>query len=504
MIQTSMNSSKSKSPSGDLTAPLVHIFNLNLQYQHKVVLNDLSWTINRGENWLLRGHSGSGKTSLAKVIAGLQNAAGDVQFNFNAEVGLPPRALYVESWYQFKNVEGVANFYYQQRYTSLQAKETLTVNAELAAYGKEFSLDFGIAEELLGELNFATFKNSQLLELSSGEHKKLQLVKALWLKPQLLIIDQPYTGLDALSRKKLSILLDEVSAEGVQLILICNDPELPACINRFAEIRDGQLVEVFSREMISALPQDTSGELPDFLKESPVYNSETIAKLIDVSVSYGEKQVLKKINWEVKAGEKWLLQGHNGSGKSTLLSLINGDHPQSYANHFYLFGRKRGTGESIWDIKQHTGIISPEFHWYFDSSSTVWQSIASGLYDSVGLYRQLPFSKKIKVDELIEFFGLTEDKDNLLRTLPLGKQRLVLLARTVIKNPQLLILDEPCQGLDRLQTQYFNQFVDKLCSNGMTLIYVGHFESALPSCLEKRIVLEEGEVKAVETILETV
>jgi len=498
-----MNSSKSKSSSEDLKA-LVSVCNLNLQYQHKVVLNGLNWTINHGENWLLSGISGSGKTSLAKIIAGLEKAVGDVRFNFNAERGLPPRALYVESWYQFKNIEGVANFYYQQRYTSLQAKETLTVNAELASYGKEQNLDFSVAEKLLKELNFVAFKNSQLLELSSGEHKKLQLVKALWLKPQLLIIDQPYTGLDALSRKKLSILLDEVSAEGVQLILICNDPELPACINRFAEIRDGQLVEVFSREMVSALPEDTSGELPEFLKESPVYASETIAKLIDVSVSYGEKQVLKKINWEVKAGEKWLLQGPNGSGKSTLLSLINGDHPQSYANHFYLFGRRRGTGESIWDIKQHTGIISPEFHWYFDSSSTVWQSIASGLYDSIGLYRQLPFSKKIKVDELIEFFGLTEDKDSLLKTLPLGKQRLVLLARTVIKNPQLLILDEPCQGLDRLQTQYFNQFVDKLCSNGMTLIYVGHFESALPSCLEKRIILEEGEVKAVETILETV
>jgi molybdate transport system ATP-binding protein len=149
------------------------------------------------------------------------------------------------------------------------------------------------------------------------------------------------------------------------------------------------------------------------------------------------------------------------------------------------------------------GIISPEFHWYFDSSSTVWQSIASGFYDSVGLFKQLPYAKSIKVDELIEFFGLTENKNDLLRTLPLGKQRLVLLARTIIKNPELLILDEPCQGLDHQQTQYFNQLVDELSSNGMTLIYVGHFESALPACLEKRIVLEKGEVKAAEPILES-
>ncbi|MFD2161056.1 ATP-binding cassette domain-containing protein [Paradesertivirga mongoliensis] len=502
MTHSNMNNSKPKSLSGDL-GPIVHVSNLNLQYQYKLVLKNLNWTINRGENWLLGGISGSGKSSLAKVIAGLQNAVGEVEFNFNIDSALPAKVLFVESWYQFKNVEGVANFYYQQRYTSLQAKETLTVGAELISYSKENNLEFAEVEKLLKALNFSSLRNSQLLELSSGEHKKLQLIKALWLKPQLLIIDQPYTGLDKDSRKTLNSLLDEICADGVQLILICNDTELPASINCFAEIREGQLVQVESREMISTAPERTSRELPDFLKQSPVYSSENIVKMIDVSISYGEKMVLRNINWEVKAGEKWLLQGPNGSGKSTLLSLVNGDHPQSYANNFYLFGNKRGSGESIWDIKQHTGIISPEFHWYFDASSTVWQSVASGLFDSVGLFRQLPFSQKAKVDELIEFFDLTENKDDLLSSLPLGKQRLVLLARTIIKNPELLILDEPCQGLDQQQTQYFNQLVDELCNNGMTLIYVGHFESALPSCLEKRIVLENGEVKAIESIAES-
>lgn len=488
-----------------MSQPVVHIQNLNLQYQSKLILKDLNWLISRGENWLLSGISGSGKTSLAKIITGLQSAVGEVRINFSPETRLPAKALYVESWYQFKNLEGVANFYYQQRYTSQQAKETLTVKAELALYGKENNLEFNNVENLLNALGFSDLKNSQLIELSSGEHKKLQLVKALWLKPQLLVIDQPYTGLDAASRGNLNNLLDEVSADGVQLILICNDADiaLPGSINRFAEIKDGRLECYSSREMISALPERPLRKLPDFLKKTPDYSSENIAKLVNVSISYGEKQVLKNINWKIKAGEKWLLQGPNGSGKSTLLSLLNGDHPQAYANTLYLFGNKRGSGESVWDIKQHIGLISPEFHWYFDPSSTVWQSIASGFYDSVGLFQQLPYSKSVQVDELVEFFGLTENKNDLLRTLPLGKQRLVLLARTIIKNPELLILDEPCQGLDQQQTQYFNHLVDELCSNGMTLIYVGHFESALPACLEKRLLLEKGEVKAIEHISES-
>jgi molybdate transport system ATP-binding protein len=177
-----------------------------------------------------------------------------------------------------------------------------------------------------------------------------------------------------------------------------------------------------------------------------------------------------------------------------LLSLINGDHPQAYANNIYLFGNKRGTGESIWDIKKHIGLISPEFHWYFDSSATVWESIASGLNDTVGLFTTLVDGKKVIVDELVKYFDLEEVKDELLNLLPLGKQRLALLARTIIKNPELLVLDEPCQGLDRQQTKHFNELVDELCSNGMTLIYVAHTEAQLPQSITHRIVLQQGEV----------
>jgi len=480
--------------------PFVYIQDLNLSYRNKAVLKDLYWEINIGTNWVLWGESGSGKTTLAKAIAGQSPAQGSIEIDFDALSKLPAEVLFVESWYQFKNLEGVANFYYQQRYTSQQAKDTLTVHAELVHYGKEKGLHFDQVEPILEALNFSTFASSQLIELSSGEHKKLQLVKALWLKPQLLIIDQPYTGLDAASRKNLNNLLDKIAGEGVQLILICNDQELPTCIHHFAAIKDGQIVTAETRGNTPVSFEMHNREIPDFLKESPVYASENIVKMVDVNISYGEKQVLKNINWEVKAGEKWLLQGHNGSGKSTLLSLVNGDHPQSYANELYLFGNRRGSGESIWDIKQHIGLISPEFHWYFDATATVWQSIASGFYDTVGLFQQLPYTKSSQVDELVEYFGLTESKNELLTSLPLGKQRLVLLARTIIKNPELLILDEPCQGLDLQQTQRFNQLVDELCSNGMTVIYVGHFESQLPTCLEKRILLEKGEVKVVESL----
>lgn len=486
-----------------MSNPVVHIANLNLKYHYKVVLEDLNWVINRKENWLLRGISGSGKTSLAKAIAGLIKFQGGIEVNFDAASTLPAVVHYVANWYQFKDLEGQSNFYYQQRYNKQATETTATVRAELKSYGEKNGLEFNRAEKLLAALGFSDLIDSTLIQLSSGEHKKLQLVEALWFRPQLLIIDQPYNGLDKLSRQNLNELFEEISAAGTQLILISNDQELPPCIGRFAQIKAGKLTEISANEYPLEV-EEVSKPIPEFLTEAPVSSAEYMIKMIDVNISYGDKQVLKNIGWEVKAGEKWLLQGHNGSGKSTLLSLITGDHPQAYANNFQLFGNQRGSGESIWDIKKRIGLISPELHWYFDPLATVKQSILSGFFDSSGLFAEPDYTKKTQADELISYFGLGEYQHMLLNQLPLGKQRLAFLARTIIKNPELLILDEPCQGLDQQQTQHFNRLVDELCKNGTTLIYVGHFESQLPACIEKRILLENGEVKSVGNILESV
>lgn len=487
-----------------MSQPVVRITNLNLKYQQKPVLQGLNWTINYKENWLLCGESGSGKTSLAKAISGLAHSYGNIETTFNPDSSLPALVYYVANWFQFKDLEGQSNFYYQQRYNKQSAETTASVKAELESFGKKHGLQFSGLDRILAALGFSELKEATLIQLSSGEHKKLQLVKALWLKPQLLILDLPYNGLDVLSRRNLNALLEEITEAGTQLILISNETELPSCIDRFATIKDGKLVEVSADERTWNEAKTINKPVPAFLTEAVAARpSREIIKMIDVNISYGEKKVLKNINWEVKAGEKWVLHGHNGSGKSTLLSLICGDHPQAYANNFHLFGNKRGSGESIWEIKERIGLISPELHWYFDPSATVWQSIVSGFYDSSGLFCDPGYSKKAQTDELISYFGLEEYKNTLMNELPLGKQRLALLARTIVKNPEILILDEPCQGLDQQQTQHFNRLVDDLCKNGTTLIYVGHFESQIPGCIEKRILLENGEVKSIETDIYT-
>lgn len=466
---------------------VINIKNLSIQYGNKSVLQNISFTANPGEHWAIRGESGSGKTTFGKAIAGHIKNTGDLEINFDPKSPLPQKVLLVENWYRFTNLEGDRNFYYQQRYNHQQRRDTVTIQRELEIFGNENGLDKNVLTHLITTFNYNAVLEEQLFEISSGEHKKLQLIKALWLSPQLLIIDQPYTGLDKQSRAHLNRLLNNYQGT---LILLSNDEELPECIKRFAIIKNGKLTETDSPEVSHATT--ALKPLPSFLKEPPKYTSQSIISMKDIHVRYDEKQVLSRIDWEVNAGERWLLQGPNGSGKSTLLSLITADHPQAYANNIKLFGVQRGGGESIWDIKKRIGLISPEFHWYFDANATVSQSLASGFFDSNGQYQKLRYSQKQQLDELLHFLGLHDVKDELLATLPLGKQRLALLGRTIIKNPQLLVLDEPCQGLDNQQTQYFNNLVDEISKNGVTIIYVGHFETQLPKCLDKKLVLDGG------------
>ena len=487
---------------GEMGEDFVRIDSLSVQYGNKTVLKDLSWTYARGQHWVLGGQSGTGKSTLAKAIAGLIKQSGHVQVDFEENNSAKPTALYVPNWYEFTNLEGDRNFYYQQRYNRHQGQDTLTVGAELQHYATKENFDFEQAETIVEALGFSKQLDSQLIELSSGEHKKLQLVKALWHRSQLLLLDEPYTGLDTASRKALNRLLDQLASEGTHLILITNDHQLPQAINHFAEVRDGQLVEVSGITDFKLDQQREAKALPAFLRKKPPLFQDPVINLNNVTVRYGDKVVLDQVSWEVNTGEKWLLQGPNGSGKSTLLSLINGDHPQAYGHDITLFGNKRGSGESIWEIKEKIGMISPEMHWYFDQNATVWHTVASGFYDSIGWFIDVKFEEKQKLQEILDFFDLTAVKDELLTSLPLGKQRLALLARTIVKNPPLLVLDEPCQGLDSQQTQYFNDVVDELSHYGKTLIYVGHYASQLPSCIEHRIVLEQGKVILNENLLE--
>jgi len=207
----------------------------------------------------------------------------------------------------------------------------------------------------------------------------------------------------------------------------------------------------------------------------------------------GARLVLEHLTWTVRAGERWALTGHNGSGKSTLLSLLTGDNLQAYSNDVRIFGKQRGSGESIWDIRARIGWLSPELQWHYPGATPAAQIIASGLFDTIGLQRPLNTRQRAQVTVWLERFDLSPQAP--LASLGAGEQRMVLLARALIKSPDLILLDEPCQGLDAPHRDAFHRALAKaLQGHPCALVYITHHTEDLPPVVDRCLRLERGRV----------
>jgi molybdate transport system ATP-binding protein len=211
--------------------------------------------------------------------------------------------------------------------------------------------------------------------------------------------------------------------------------------------------------------------------------------LRDGVVQYNDKPILHNLSWQVDHGQHWQITGQNGAGKSTLLSLITGDHAQGYSNDLTLFGRRRGSGETIWDIKRHIGYVSSSLHLDYRVSSSVRNVITSGFFDSIGIYQAVSDRQRFLTSQWLELLGLGGDAgETPFHSLSWGQQRLALIARALVKHPALLILDEPLQGLDPINRQLVRRFVDILIGEGETqLLFVSHHAEDAPQCITHRL-----------------
>ncbi|SEN42087.1 molybdate transport system ATP-binding protein [Mucilaginibacter gossypiicola] len=498
-----------------MTNALLSINKATVRFLNTTLFTGLNFNINKGESWALIGESGSGKSALLQTIAGRFNiTGGEIDYHFwhdyakffNANDIATPHKLIalVEPKHHFRNLSNTTDFYYQQRYNSSDSEDALTVTDYLNTVPR-FSHDNSswTSEKVVSLLRLETLLSKQIIKLSNGETKRLMLAAALLKNPLLLMLDSPLTGLDVKTREEFNSIIEQITASGINVIMATSIHEIPAVITHVAVLSKGVIIhesttQDFKPELFQTDTTDTidSSELSALLnidKNPATYN--VIVKMDEVHIKYGDKVILDNVNWQINPGEHWALLGPNGAGKSTLLSLINGDNPQAYANNIVLFDKKRGTGESIWDIKKKIGFVSPELHQYFPTDNSCLQVIESGYYDTLGLFRP---SNKERAEIALRWMKALEIAKYarvLLKNIPASAQRLCLLARALIKNPALLIFDEPCQGMDDHQQLHFKNLVDTICSLGnVTLIYVTHYQHEIPNSVDKVLRLDKGKV----------
>ena len=498
-----------------MSHPLLSIQHVTVRYLNNTLFKNLNFTLNKGDNWAIIGKSGSGKSAFLQTIAGRFNiTGGEIRYHFFDDFLANPSRKdetlthhklisLVESKHHFRNLSNTTEFYYQQRYNSSDSEDALTVHEYLQQIkAVEHGHNYWIIDKVIQTLNLDSLLQKQLIKLSNGETKRLMLAAALMKNPVILLLDTPLTGLDIQTRAAFNDILAEITVSGITVIMATSPTEIPDAITRIAVLEDGAITQTYNKpDFDPTLFRDNSVDnidhqkLSALLNNSPACAHNCIVKMNNVHIKYDDKVILNHVNWQILPGERWALLGPNGAGKSTLLSLINGDNPQAYANDIILFDRKRGTGESIWDIKSKIGFVSPELHQYFPVDNSCLQVIESGYYDTLGLFRP---SQKAKAEAALSWMQALEiDKyaRTLLKNIPASSQRLCLLARALIKNPDLLIFDEPCQGMDEYQQMHFKNVVNTICEmSNVTLIYVTHYQQEIPDSVTKVLRLDKGMV----------
>lgn len=466
----------------------------------------VNFTLCDGEQLAIVGPNGGGKTMLVNILTGshpLLMRDPEYDFSPSDNKSVSDNIKYIT----FRDAYGGDNdkaYYLQQRWNQTEIYDaTPTVAQKLdAAYkiaGNDNEQRRAFRDKLYDMFNMRALLDKHIILLSSGELRKLKLTETLFSQPRVLIMDNPFIGLDAGTRDQLKELFDSIVKEDhIQIILVLSKTDdIPSFITHVVEVKDRHVGKKMTREeflnsriptpaqVLSEVKAEAIRNLPYNNKE---YHSHEVAKLNHVSIRYGSRTILKELDWTVLNGERWALSGQNGAGKSTLLSLICADNPQSYACDIALFGIPRGSGESIWDIKKHIGYVSPEMHRAYQKDIPAIRIVASGLKDSVGLYAK-PSAEEYETCRFwLGIFGLEGKENTTFLKLSSGEQRLVLLARAFVKDPELLILDEPLHGLDNTNRMLVKNVIDTFMQReNKTLIMVTHYEEELPTCIDHKI-----------------
>lgn len=497
-----------------MPTPIIQTNNISLAIESETILNNISFSIQKGECIALTGVSGSGKTILSKIIAGhIKPTSGELLFS-STELN----KIIVQQQHDFRYAFETKS-YFGQRYDRNYSDNFPTVRDILI---KENPNKLEL-EKIVVQLNLGEKLEQPVIELSNGEGKRLQLALALLAKPDVLILDQPFIGLDTATRNQLHDIVKDVKEQNITVLIITTSDEIPDCVDQLFRMENGTIRVLDKNKDDVTVTVEAKDHTFDWdrLKEIAITNVpyfDVAVQMNHVNIAFGDKKILDDISWTVKRGEHWALLGANGSGKSTLLSLINADNPQVYLNDVFLFDQKRGNGESIWEIKKKIGYVSPEMHnhvlrgssyiqsqamakndfslgGFSQDKTTCFEIVSSGLHDHVGSSTRLSTMQQKTVLYWMEALDVLQLKQKAFYKTSLGQQRVLLLARALVKNPPVLILDEPCQGLDKQQTNLFTSIVDGICKHiEKTLIYVSHYDSDMPRCIDHKLVLEKGRV----------
>ena len=474
-------------------APLICLRSAVISNPFRRLAAPVDLELSQGEHIALGGDNVSGKSTLVSMLSGgFYLREGTLRHNLGGETYKALKTV------RFNGAYGTTEFpyYYQQRWHAQERENGVSVRSLLE---QEPAVSDAWRQELYDLLGMGPLLDRTVMVLSSGELRRYHLTKALLSAPKVLVLEAPFIGLDPQTRELLCSLMELVADRlGVSFIMTFTDIGMvPRLVTHVYFLKDGVCSPRYTRsEAVSMEPACPSGDLvvpglPFVSRRHVFYENAVVMR--NVSISYGDRTVFSGLDWTVKRGEAWNVTGPNGSGKSTLLSLVCADNPKAYSLDMTLFDVRRGSGESIWDIKKHIGYLSSEMHSGFSDNLPAVEVVAGGFSDGYAGAGGGKAEALATSGRLLEAFGAGKLASRLFPTLSSGEQRLVLLARAFVKDPDLLILDEPFQGLDRRCRATAKAVIERFCSDeSKTLLFVTHFPEELPEVIDNTLELHKS------------
>ena len=419
-----------------------------------------------GEAWCIYGNNRSGIDALIRLLTGELPESGEVVLD------TPPAVI------SFARQQEI----YEEEMRNDNSDYLDRLDPGTPAHA--FVGDWDSHSELVQAFNLQHCKDRGYRQLSSGESRKLILLSSLAEHPSSLIIENPYDGLDQKSCRELDHALsklDRLNASPLIIVTVNNPGDIPHWCSHLAVMHQGRMILQGQLGESSLLLQSTLAENSDSLLQLQIDETEVnstedeLVQLTNGCARYGEVEIFSNLNLSVNTGQHTLITGPNGSGKSTLLQMITGDNQNCYANELTIFGIRRGSGESIWELKKDMGIVSSDLHRNHYIPGNPLQVVLSGFFDSIGIYRRFTSSQQQQAEHWLKMVGLYDKRRRPFRNLSYGEQRLCLIARALIKMPRLLILDEPTQGLDQANRNALLDFLETIATRNLsTILYASH------------------------------